>query len=735
MFLNILMGKGICGAIPRNRIARTVLVVANPKACKQVVSRCLVVRRTLSTHSQSRVKIGIEFTWNRVILGTGTTVALVGTCTAALFGFGSIVVADSPTARQSASVEVSDRVHPTMLDPSCDDRSAQKIAFDWAKFWQLLRPDMFLLLGAVVSALVVALVNIQIPVLLGDLVNALSRLTVAGEVTTEASSVVKWPLDVLYEMRAPTLRLIYFYGIQGIFTFAYVSLLSVIGERLACRIRKDLFAAIVRLDIAFFDSHKTGELVNRLTTDVQDFKSSFKLCVSQGLRSLAQTVGCFLSLYYISPQMTGVMVVTLPFVVAVGTLMGSFLRRLSRLAGEQVSRATSVADEAIGNIRTVRAFAMENNEIELYGTEVEKAAKLNETLGIGIGVFQGVANVTLNGIVLGVMCMGGYLISTDHLSAGELMSFMVATQTIQRSLAQLSLLFGQFVRGLSAGARVFEYSKLEPIIPLEGGQKIPYHTLHGDLEFRNVTFSYPTRPRHTVLSEFNLKIPAGRTVALCGPSGGGKSTIAALLERFYDVDGGSVTLDDVDIRRLDASWLRGSVIGFINQEPVLFATSVMENIRYGRPDATDREIVEAAIAANADEFIRSFPDGYRTVLGERGVTVSGGQKQRLAIARALLKNPSILILDEATSALDAESEKQVQIALDHVVKGRTVLVIAHRLSTIQNADIIVVLADGIVAEMGTDEALRKRRGLYWNLIAQQQKEEKLQDVSVVRKPL
>ncbi|XP_022257586.1 ATP-binding cassette sub-family B member 8, mitochondrial-like isoform X2 [Limulus polyphemus] len=217
-------------------------------------------------------------------------------------------------------------------------------------------------------------------------------------------------------------------------------------------------------------------------------------------------------------------------------------------------------------------------------------------------------------------------------------------------------------------------------------------------------------------------------VALCGPSGGGKSTVAALLERFYDVDSGSITLDGKNLDQLDPKWLRGHVLGFINQEPVLFATTVMENIRYGRPDATDSEVVEAAKLANADEFICSFPNGYNTVVGERGVTVSGGQKQRIAIARALLKNPTVIILDEATSALDSESEKVVQEALDRVTKGRTVLVIAHRLSTIQNADIIAVLAGGLVAEVGTHKSLKKHRGLYWDLIRQQQLEEEVQEL-------
>jgi len=242
----------------------------------------------------------------------------------------------------------------------------------------------------------------------------------------------------------------------------------------------------------------------------------------------------------------------------------------------------------------------------------------------------------------------------------------------------------------------------------------------GDVEFRNVRFSYPTRSDQVILNDFNLKLPAGKVIALVGSSGGGKSTVAALLERFYDVQEGSVTIDGYDIRSLDPTWLRGRAIGFINQEPILFATSIMENIRYGKPTATDEEVREVARLANADSFIQKFPQSYQTVVGERGVTISGGQKQRIAIARAILKNPSILILDEATSALDAESERVVQEALNKVAAGRTVLIVAHRLSTIQNADIIAVVANGSIAEVGTHQSLMKQQGQYYRLIRQQQ---------------
>lgn len=591
--------------------------------------------------------------------------------------------------------------------PACSRPYVVESHFNWKLFWQFLHPHLLVLGAAIVLALGAALVNVQIPLLLGQLVEIVAKYTRdhVGSFLTES-----WRISA---------HLLLLYGIQGLLTFGYLALLSRVGERVAVDMRRALFSNLLRQDIAFFDAKKTGQLVSRLTADVQEFKSSFKLVISQGLRSCTQLAGCLVSLSMLSTRLTLLLMVATPALMGVGTLMGSALRKLSRQCQEQIARATGVADEALGNVRTVRAFAMEQREEERYRAELEESRCKAEELGRGIALFQGLSNIAFNCMILGTLFIGGSLVAGQQLTGGDLMSFLVASQTVQRSMANLSVLFGQVVRGLSAGTRVFEYMTLSPCIPLSGGSCVPRECLRGSVTFHHVCFSYPSRPGFQVLKDFTLTLPPGKIVALVGQSGGGKTTVASLLARFYDPTAGMVMLDGWDLRSLDPSWLRGQVIGFISQEPVLFGTTIMENIRFGKLDATDEEVYTAAREANAHEFITSFPQGYNTMVGERGATLSGGQKQRLAIARALIKQPTVLILDEATSALDAESEQVVQEALDRASTGRTVLVIAHRLSTVRGAHHIVVMAQGHVCEVGTHEELLKKGGLYAELIHRQ----------------
>ncbi|XP_044738970.1 mitochondrial potassium channel ATP-binding subunit-like [Chrysoperla carnea] len=594
-----------------------------------------------------------------------------------------------------------------IIDYKPDNNKVSK--FDWNKLWSYLKPELLWFIAAVASALVVAIVNIQIPQVMAEVINVIVKST--GD-KTESSS-------FLNNIKPAAINLVFMYLAQSAFTFVYIVLLSKIGESMAFRMKSDLFKSILKQDIAFFDTHRTGEVVNRLTVDVQEFKSSFKQTISNGLRAMTQIIGSGVALFTISPYMTSLTLFTIPTIILLGSGFGALLRKKSREAQAQSEKTTSIAEEAISNIRTVRGFAMEDLEVQMFDSELSLVQHLNINLGVGIGLFQAGTNLFLNGMILSTISVGGYLLSTNQLSAGQLMAFLMATQTIQRSLTQISLLFGSVIRGLAAGSRVFEYINLQPTMALKGGL-ILSDNVKGFIEFKNVTFTYPARPDNIVLDSFNLTVEPGKTVALVGASGNGKSTVVALLERFYDADRGSISIDGYNIRSLDPTWLRQKVIGIVNQEPILFGCTIRENIRYGKMDASDEEIEAAAKLANAHDFIEGFSNGYDTMVGERGSTLSGGQKQRIAIARALLKNPSILILDEATSALDSESEKLVQKALENASIGRTCFVIAHRLSTIQNADVIIVLQKGQVVEMGTHNELLGKRGIYWSLVLQQQ---------------
>ncbi|XP_055530564.1 mitochondrial potassium channel ATP-binding subunit [Wyeomyia smithii] len=590
------------------------------------------------------------------------------------------------------------------------------VRFDWLKFWFYLKPHLAKLLAAVAAALAVAYFNIQIPNLLGVVVNTLSKYARAGLKDINTSTFFN-------EMKVPSLRLFGMYIAQAGFTFVYILLLSQIGEQMAAKIRQDLFKQIIIQDLEFFDENRTGELVNRLTADVQDFKSSFKQCISQGLRSIAQLIGGSVSLFLISPQLASIALVSVPAAVAMFSFLGRSLRLLSKKSQAQSERATSVSEEALSNIRTVRASASEYSEVELFRQETDKAAVLSQQLGVGIAVFQALTNLFLNGMVLTTLVLGGHFMSNSSITAGDLMAFLVASQGVQRSLAQGSILLGSVIRGMTAGARVFEYLSVQPKIDLKLGQIIPESKIRGEICFENVSFTYPSRPNQEVLRDFSLVLKPGQTVALVGASGSGKSTIASLLERFYEPTGGRITIDGHNLSELSPYWLRGQLIGFIEQQPILFGTTILENIRYGRPDATEAEVLEAAKLSQSHQFVSQLPEGYQTSVGERGIQLSGGQRQRIAIARALLKRPAVLILDEATSALDASSEAIVQKALDAAVLDRTTLVIAHRLSTIRNADVIVVLHKGRIVEMGTHDGLLRKQGHYFELVKQQERQQ------------
>jgi ATP-binding cassette subfamily B protein len=513
------------------------------------------------------------------------------------------------------------------------------------------------------------------------------------------------------------LAMVGIFTLQGIAGALRYYLFTTAGERIVSRLRGDLYRAIVLQEVAFFDERPTGELMSRLSADAGVLQNAVSVNVSMGLRHTAMAIGGVALLLYISPVLTALMLAVVPPVALGAVVYGRRVRKLSQRAQDALAHAGHVAEETIGGIRTVRAFTQEETEASRYRAAVDASYQVTRVRIRAIAYFTGAASVAGYGAVALVLWYGGRMVISGALTPGELTSFILYTLTVAFSIGALGDLFTDFMRAVGAADRVFVLLDRTPGIPLTGG--LCPAQVRGDVELDDVEFRYPTRPEAAVLQGVSLRLSPGEVVALVGPSGSGKSTIAALVSRLYDPSRGRVSLDGHDLRELDATWLRQQ-IGVVAQEPMLMSTSILENIRYGRPGATLEEVRIAARDANALDFIEALPRGFDTPVGERGVQLSGGQKQRVAIARAVLKNPAILILDEATSALDAESEHLVKTALERLQQGRTTLVIAHRLSTVKSAHTVVVIADGRVAQRGSHEALmREPEGLYRRLVERQ----------------
>ena len=494
------------------------------------------------------------------------------------------------------------------------------------------------------------------------------------------------------------------------------ALFTISGERVVTRLRADLFARLMEQDIAFYDERKTGELTNRLASDTTVLQNTVSVNISMALRFAVSVVGGVAFLLYTSPRLTLVMLAIVPPVALGAVAYGRRVRTLSRDVQDSLARGSAVAEEALSGIRTVRAFAAEPKEIERYAGAVHASFELAKKRAKMAATFMGVASFAAAGAAAAVLWYGGHLVAQGALTTGGLTSFLVYTLLVAFALGGLSDLWADFMKASGAADRIFELIDHAPQIPPSSGAVLA--EVKGHVAMADVSFAYPARPDAPVLKGIDLTISPGEVVAIVGPSGAGKSTLAALLLRLYDPDAGKILLDGRDLRDLSPAFVRRT-IGIVSQEPLLFSTSVVENIRYGRPDATDAEVEAAARAANAHGFIQKFPEGYATMVGERGVQLSGGQKQRVAIARAVLKDPRILVLDEATSALDAESEHLVKEALERLMVGRTTLIIAHRLSTVMGADRVCVLDGGRIVQSGAHAALMGQEGLYKKLVERQ----------------
>jgi ABC transporter fused permease/ATP-binding protein len=505
--------------------------------------------------------------------------------------------------------------------------------------------------------------------------------------------------------------------IQAVAVALRYYIFTVAGERVVARLRETLYRQVIAQEIGFFDERRTGELLNRLSSDTTVLQNTVSVNVSMALRSLASVVGGVALLLYTSPALTGIMLLIVPPVVIAAVFYGRKIRTLSRKVQDALADASEVAEETLSGIRTVRSFAQESGETKRYGAAVWRGFEIAKDRSKVMALFQSAAFFAGYAAVAVVLWYGGRLVADELMTVGDLTQFILYTLIVAFSFGALGGLYGDFMRAAGAAERVFSLMDREPTIAPKGGRILD--DLSGLVRFKGVNFHYPSRPDVQVLKGVDLEIRPGEIVALVGPSGGGKSTIASLIGRFYDPDTGTIEVDDVDLREVDVDWLHRQ-IGAVAQEPILFSTTVADNILYGREGATREDVEEAARAANAHDFVTGFPEGYETLVGERGVQLSGGQKQRVAIARAVLKNPRILILDEATSALDAESEHLVKEALDRLMRERTTLVIAHRLSTVKDADRVVVIDGGAITQVGThDELMAQQHGMYRKLVERQ----------------
>ncbi|NND60491.1 MAG: ATP-binding cassette domain-containing protein [Gammaproteobacteria bacterium] len=509
-------------------------------------------------------------------------------------------------------------------------------------------------------------------------------------------------------------------------------LVSWLGERVLSDLRADVYARIVRLDPVFFETMRTGEVLSRLTTDTTLVQTVVGSSASMAIRSALLMVGALVMLVVTAPRLALLILALVPFVILPIVSYARRVRGLARTNQDRVADASARAGETLPAMQTVQAFTQEPAESRRFAATVEKAFAAGVQHIRARSVLMALSILLVYAGVVVVLWLGARAVIDGTMTAGELGQFVLYAATIASSTAVLSDVWGDLQRAAGATERLIELLEARPEIEAPTNPLSLPPTARGSLCFEDVTFRYPSRPDSPALVDFGLRVEPGETVALVGPSGAGKSTVFQLLLRFYDVQQGRVLVEEIDVRELEPAALRQH-IGMVPQDTVIFAADARENIRYGRPNASDDEVMAAAQAAHAHQFIAALPQGYDTYLGEHGTRLSGGQRQRIAIARALLRNPPILLLDEATSSLDAESERAVQQALTELVQDRTTLVIAHRLATVLRADRIVVLDQGRIVDQGTHDDLLQREGLYARL-AQLQFEDALQPAPAMAQP-
>jgi subfamily B ATP-binding cassette protein MsbA len=575
-------------------------------------------------------------------------------------------------------------------------RSPQKLWTALRRIFRLSRPYRLRLLAALFLLSVGSLVALVVPLGLRELLNA---------VFEEANRSM---LDRL------TLGLVVLFLIQAAVSFSGNYLLEWTGERVVSDLRQRIYRHLHRLTLRFFSDHRTGDLTSRLTNDVGSVRSAVTQALADLLTQSLSLVGSVALMVVLNWRLSLIIFLVVPVVTIIAIYFGRKIRSLSRNIQDRLADTTAIAEEALSAIRLVKSFARSGYEVERYNDAVEELFEESRVRVLVSATFSSLVGLLFFSALTAIFWYGGTEVLAGRLTTGDLVAFIFYAFNIARSVGGMSRLYSTFNSAAGATERLFGLLDTDPEIQDAPDAK-PLTDLRGDIAFDHVTFAYEQEP---VLKDLTLEVEAGETVAFVGPSGAGKSTAISLIPRFYDPQDGRVLIDGHDLRTVTVQSVRSQVAA-VSQDVQLFNTTIAENIRYGRLEATDDEVERAARAANAHDFIAALPDGYDAEVGERGVKLSGGQRQRIAIARALLRDAKILLLDEATSSLDSASEALVQEALERLMEGRTTLIIAHRLSTVQDADRILVFDDGRIVQRGTHDELFARDGLYRDLAALQ----------------
>ncbi|MDX2412487.1 MAG: ABC transporter transmembrane domain-containing protein [Woeseiaceae bacterium] len=500
----------------------------------------------------------------------------------------------------------------------------------------------------------------------------------------------------------------------GIFSAFRFYLVTWLGERVVADIRKAVYAHVIRLDPTFFEVTKTGEVLSRLTTDTTLIQSISGTGLSITLRASLNLIGASIMLAVTSPRLMGMILLLVPLVIVPIILVGRRVRSLSKASQDRIADTSGLAGETLNAISTVQAFTLEKLQSDRFADAVKVAFQTAVQRIRVRSLLTGIAILFIFGAITFVLWIGTHSVMRGEMTGGQLGQFLLYAIFVATSAAALSEMWGEVQRAAGAMERLVELLDSKPAIVAPTEPATLPEPSEGRIRLDNISFRYPSRPETLAISDFDLQVESGETLAIVGPSGAGKSTLFQLLLRFYDPESGHIEIDGVDISQAAPEAVRAR-IGLVPQETVIFGTTAKENIGYGRPGASDAEIAAAAEAAAADVFIEQLPEGFDTFLGERGTRLSGGQRQRIAIARAILKDPPILLLDEATSSLDAESERVVQEALEHLMRDRTTIIIAHRLATVLKANRIVVMDHGRIVDIGTHEQLVQRDSLYAHL--------------------